>query len=431
MRNHKASLLFIFTFLFLNTALLAQREFLPGKITKSNGETIEALIKISGWKNNPYFIDYKINGEDRIITGKVEDVAAFEIFDKVKYVRADVAFDRSSDLQGQLSTVRDPLWENEILFLKILVESETSLLLHKTNKTMRFYYQKGSGGYEPLVYKKFLSNGRVQRNRAYRKQIQDNFSCGYDLDELRKAEYKIKDMVDLFVGINKCLNHEVNIMQAEGSKGSTTWAIQPGLNFISGRMTKSIIAVGGTQPETYSSNIDGKTDIRIGIEGEYMLPQSINKWSLFFGAAYSGFKASGQWNDVLYFSNLTLLRGTQSWEATVSNITFNIGIRRYFKLNDKTRILTSLGWVPGLTLDLNSSADIALINNNVATTGAKLDPQEVSNFIAGLGIQMGNLTLEARYNTNRQVLNESLLYDLEHSGFSILIGFRFLKDLNK
>ncbi|OEK04960.1 hypothetical protein [Roseivirga misakiensis] len=414
----------------VNVTLVAQSEFLPGSITKSNGQTEEVTIKTAGWKNNPYFITYKSADSDKIITGKLEDIAAFEVYGKAKYVRADVAFDRSSDLQGQLSTVRDPLWENETLFLKVLVESETPLFLHKTNKTMRFYYQNGTNTYEPLVFKKFLSGQRVQRNRAYRKQIQDNFSCGYDLEGLRKVDYEIKDMVSLFVSLNECQNQEVKVMQSEGAKGSTVWAFQAGPNVLSGTMTKSIIAAGGTQPESYATDIDSKLALRIGIEGEYMLPQSVNKWAMFFGASYTGFQASGRWNDVLYFSNLTFQRGFQRWEATVSSINFKIGMRRYVQLNDKSRLFLSFGWQPGLNLDLNSSATISLIDDNILTTGAQLDAQEVSNFIIGLGGQFENLMLELRYNTKRQVFNESILYDLEYQGFSIILGYKFLKNLN-
>lgn len=431
MANYYSSLKFILVLLFINATLLAQSKFLPGKITKTNGETIAVLIKVTSWKNNPKAIQYKLQNETKITTSTVVDISGFEVFNKAKYLRADVAFDRSSDLQGQLSFVRDPIWENEILFLKVLVESEVSLYLHKTNNTMRFYYQKGSGSFEPLVYKKYLSGQRVQRNRAYRKQIQDNFLCGYEIDGLRKLEYKIKDMVKLFKSINECAGNEVNIMQSEGAKGTTNWAFQPGINFISGNMTKTLFATGGTVRDFYVSDIENKSALRIGFEGEYMMPHSLNKWALFFGAAYTSFKSQGEWNDVLFAKDFSFQRGTQKWDATISHVTINIGLRRYIYVNDKFRILASLGWVPGLSLNLNSSVDVGLINGTELFSGADLETREVSNFIAGLGIQTGRATLEVRYNTKRKVLADNVVYDLSYQSISIMIGFNFLKNLKK
>lgn len=413
----------IFSFLlFLNTSLLAQKDFLPGQITKANGETIDVLVKMTGWKNNPYSIQYKLENEDKITLSTAEDIAAFEVFNKAKYISAKVAFDRSSDLLEQLSYVKEPLWENESLFMKVLLESELSLFLHKTNNTTRFYYQNGqSNPLEPLVYKKYQVNQRIKHNRSYRKQIQDNFTCGYDIDGLRTLQYKIKDLVKTFVSINECTGNEVNIIQSEKLKGSTIWAFQTGFKFISGSMTRNSSATLVTTQSASTSDIESKTSLVIGFEGEYMLPRSINKWSLFFGASYSGFNTEGRLDGV-FSPNSPQSGGPQTWDGMVHSITSNIGFRRHLHVNDNLRFLLSLAWAPGFRINLSSGMDVNGINPVVS---------EGSNFNAGFGIQKGLTTLETKYHTRRRVLKDSDLYDLNYQGFSILLSFKFKQEARK
>ncbi|WP_273567563.1 hypothetical protein [Maribacter halichondriae] len=124
--------LYLFVFvLLLSFNCHSQISFEKGYFIDNLDEKTECLIRNVGWKNNPTEFEYKLseNGEtSKKIMHYVREVG---VYNKAKYGRYNVEIDRSSKILSNLSSDRNPNFEEEQLLLKVLVEGSASLFMYE------------------------------------------------------------------------------------------------------------------------------------------------------------------------------------------------------------------------------------------------------------------------------------------------------------
>jgi len=87
-------------------------------------------------------------------------VKEFGINNVSKYVRAHVKMDRSSERIAQMDSKRYPVFQDETLFLLVIVYGEATLFVYKERGLVRFFYQTHDVDINQLVYKTFLMERR-------------------------------------------------------------------------------------------------------------------------------------------------------------------------------------------------------------------------------------------------------------------------------
>ena len=80
-----------------------QAEMKPGYIIKADGVREECQIRDDDWRTNPVRFRYALQSNPSdMLTGTIEDVKEFAV-GGVRYIRAEVDYDKSSDIVGQTS----------------------------------------------------------------------------------------------------------------------------------------------------------------------------------------------------------------------------------------------------------------------------------------------------------------------------------------
>ena len=142
----------------LSIKSFSQIVFEEGYFINESNQKINCLIKNIDWANNPSEFKYKISQDDPVREIDIQKVKEFGITGVTKYIRADVDIDRSGNDINSLGIEKDPVFQKERVFLKVLIEGKASLFIYEERNFTRFFYKMGDSEINQLVYKRYLSN---------------------------------------------------------------------------------------------------------------------------------------------------------------------------------------------------------------------------------------------------------------------------------
>ena len=134
-----------------------QIEFERGYFIDRDGNRTECLIRNQDWQNNPERFSYQLNEASDVEQAGLAQVREFGVYDAFRFIAAEVDIDRASDDINKLDTKRNPTYEREQLFLKVLIEGRATLYSYKGEGLTRFFYSVNSGAISQLVYKRYLN----------------------------------------------------------------------------------------------------------------------------------------------------------------------------------------------------------------------------------------------------------------------------------
>ncbi len=125
-----------------NINAFSQIQFEKGYFISNKNEKIECLIRNNDWKNNPTEFDFKLTKDSESQSLNISTIKEFSIPGSFKFIRAPVKIDRSTDIASLLGTDRNPKWESDTLFLKVLVEGKATLYSYSKGNLFRFFFKK-------------------------------------------------------------------------------------------------------------------------------------------------------------------------------------------------------------------------------------------------------------------------------------------------
>lgn len=117
----------IATFLF-TAPLFSQIKFESGYFINNNNEKVNCLVRNVDWESNPVSFDYKLSEESKVENAGIETVKEFGIGTEVKFIRATVNMDKSSDVVNELSDNRNPVFVEETIFFSINCRRKSNLV---------------------------------------------------------------------------------------------------------------------------------------------------------------------------------------------------------------------------------------------------------------------------------------------------------------
>lgn len=404
----KQLLILLISFLSLNS--FAQVVFEKGYIINNKDQKVECLILNVDWKNNPTEFDYKLNENSEPIKGTLGQVKEFGIANAFKYIRRDVKIDRSGTTVDNLSNDKDPKFNDEQLFLKVLVEGKANLYEYSDRSIKRYFYNKGDNTIEQLVYKTYLvTDSDVAKNNKFRQQLWMDLQCqNITLSDVEKVEYKKKDLIKFFTKYTEYFNDGVVNFAPKEKKDLFNLTLRP-------RINNSSLTIDNSSSKQRNTDFGSKTGFGYGVEAEYILPFNKNKWSIAIEPTFQNFKAQKT-------SNVTdVSGGVQNVSVDYSSIEIPLTFRHYFFLNKNSKLFLNASYI----IDLSSKSTVEFTRNDGSTFNT-LDLKSRNNPALGLGFKQNDkFSVELRYQTTREILGNYVFWNSNYKTVSFIFGYSF------
>ncbi|WP_264563634.1 PorT family protein [Flavobacterium sp. N3904] len=377
-----------------------QINFETGYYTNNTNIKTECLIRNVGWYKNPTEIQYKLNENEveKIVT--IADIKEFGIENCCKYKRFKLKIDRSSSDVNNLSTERNPIFNEETLLLKVLVEGEANLYEYQDVNLVRFYISTGNHEtVEQLVFKEYKNEdtSQIGENNYYKQQLRNNLkSDQLTLSDFENITYKKTKLVDLFVTFNTTKATKTTILETKKDKSAINLKVIAGVN-------GTLFTFGNNYNALTDYTFGTKPVFVIGLEVENIFPFNQKKWSIFADPNFQSYKQT------------EINNSNQSIQADYTFLELPFGARYYMFLNKKSQLFLDAG----IAFSVTSKSTIQY-------SGTALDISNTSNLFTGIGYKSGRYDIELRYNFGRGLLTAYQSWNSNYSSVGILLGYKIL-----
>jgi hypothetical protein len=391
--------LIVFALMAIISKCYSQIDFEKGYFINNEGSRIECFIRNTEWINNPDKFKYKLDLNANAEEATILNVKEFGI-SNLRYIRVTVGIDQSSSDSRKFDNNRFPVWKNETIFLKLIVEGKANLYEYHTANFERFFYSVDNDSIRQLIYKQYIASTneggyysgkglQIRFNGGYLNQLEKDVSCGPKKPGRQKQlKFSKENLANYFAAYNSCNGGTSTIGVDVNKKTDFHLKIKAGADF-------SKLTINGYRDYDYPK----ETNYRLGFEGEIILPYNRNKWSVMFEPTFQTFKSTK----------------IKNAPVTYNSIEIPFGARHYFFLNNDIKIFANLGCVLDIPLNFNiDRSGVEVVKFKIARVNA----------FAGLGLSIKRLSIEGRYFSNRTGLNTNDSYRFVYSKTSIVCGYR-------
>ncbi|KIC02672.1 hypothetical protein OA88_07850 [Flavobacterium sp. JRM] len=404
-------------FLFFFTFSYAQISFEKGYYILNDGSRIECFIRNIDWKNNPTDFKYKTQLSDNDFkTETIANVQEFGIDNETTFKKFKIKIDRTSDEPNKLLADRNPVFKEEVIFLKVLVKGDATLYSYTDQNLNRYFYETKTIPVEQLVYTKYYqidSNDSptiLAENNEYKQQLFQNVKAENTSEkEIIKLNYNKSDLTKYFIKYN---NIKPNLAKEERK-------VNKGIFLVKITPSASIASLSTENDYFLRDNVqlDNKINFKFGVEAEYILPYNKNKWSIFINPAYQTYQDDKTYNVPSGF--IISPETPNNAKVKYTSIQIPIGIRHYMFLNQTSKIFINVAYA----FDAGSKTNITYTDVTNKTT-REYESGSGSNFAFGLGYNFKNkFSFEARLNTKKELMRDYLTYSAKYSSIDFVLGY--------
>lgn len=389
------SLFLLLAVLCSSTFLAAQAPFTRGFIVFESGNRQDVYIQDKDWRSNPTSITYRLTAEGNAQVAGIDEVQSFGIKSGDRFVRANVRIDRASDITANLPSKRAPEWTTKTVFLRVLLESEVSLLQYIDAPLVRYYYQKGNSAIEPLIYRRYTTDGSsISVNDGYKGQLLTELACMRDPD-LDNLEYKKTQLLKYFLDYAECAGNDITYLN-RGTPIQLRWSLHLGANVFNSALSNDLLPVSfaGT------SSINGGFSARAGMSLEVLLPFQRYKWTALVEPVFAYYNAESD-------------EGPET-ELTYQALELTLGIRHYFFLDGNQSLFINGGLVMPFE---GSNSRYDLPDNDL------IEVASLPNFMAGVGFRAGSFSIEGRFQLPRNTTSDFISWRGDLTVYSLQMGY--------
>ena len=389
---------FLLLFVFASNFLIAQITFKAGYYLDNSDNRIDCLIKDVDWKSNPSSFEYKLSESSEVQIGQVQDVKLFQINDFSKFVRKDVQIDRW-DVLSEATTQKHPIYNSETLFLREVIAGPATLYAYVKNSFTTFFYQVSDSQTKQLIRKEYIvetESGYKKRyiNNMYKRQLlEDLKSDGISEKQANNLRYYESDFLKFFQKYNTSVG--ANVESAPPPKVKFHFTPKVGVVQNALKMTYDF-------DDRYNYDFGSKTQVRVGLDMELVLPFNRNKWGIFLEPVYTAYKADG---DGTIFSD----------NVDYKAVEFQFGLRHYMFLNEESKIFLNVGAIYAFSIN-----------------GAEYHPQRYSQAfkyfvpaqaLVGAGYQYNKFSVEVRYLGTQNIVGKQTDWNGKFTSLAFVLGY--------
>jgi len=310
-----------------------------------------------------------------------------------------------------MSTEKNPVYKEETLLLKVLIEGKASLYLYDEGSLTRFFYKINDTEIKQLVYKSYLvnENSSVAKNNYFREQLFIDLKCDNIFQrEYENLNYDRRSLVKLFIKYNKCSDTNFTEFENKEKKDLFNLTLRPRLNSI-------LLSMSSSNVDFYNVKFDSKSNIGVGLEAEFIFPFNRNKWALIVEPTYQYYK-----NEKTKETN-SLLGGQVTAKVDYKSIELPIGLRHYIFLKNDSKIFINASYL----VDFALNSKIELFRKDGSSINS-LDIKSRSTLAVGVGGKLRDkYSIEVRYIIGRSITKDYVFIDSSFSTVSLILGYSF------
>jgi hypothetical protein len=410
---------FLLLVLFISISSYSQISFEKGYFISNEGQKTECLIRNLDWSSNPTNFDFKLTETDEIQKTDITKVKEFSINNISTFKRFTVKMDRSSELAQNLSREKNPIFKEETLFLRVLVDGKASLFSYKEVNLYRYFFSIDNSNVEQLIFKSYLfdkatqdktSNSNntgelaysgVSVNNTFKQQLFNSLkSENISLKEIEALRYNEEELKNLFIKYEKNSNVELKQYSENIKRDYFNIYARIGLS----NSSFSIHQLTNVYNNPWNVDMENQSNIRLGLEFEFVMPYNKNKWSLIAEPTYENFKSEK-------FSN------NRTTNVDYKSFNLPIGVRHYMFLNKNTKLFVNALY----NFSFSQNSKISNKFGNQLNNYNEIDPS--GNFVLGCGISFKDkINLEFRYGFKRSIWNY-VFYEATYESASLIFGY--------
>jgi len=391
--------LFLLLLFYGTNVLSAQQSFESGYYIDNAGNKQNCLINNKDWGSSPKVIQYRLNYNDPIQEFFPSDIQEFGITQGDRYISAEVQIDRSPDQLNTMSTKRNPQWSKEYLFLKVLVDGNADLFFFGQNTLQRFFYRTSSNdSIRQLVYKRYMANDNsIAANTYFQQQLWRDINCdGPSIDWFDRLQYTATSLGNYFLKYNECKGGDLSTNSIPQNQDFFNLRLNPGINI-------ATVSLDSEVPEIQNTNFGTKLNVRFGVEFEFILPQKKERWSLLFEPVFQ------------VFTDETNV-GSDQASLSFPSLDFALGGRRYLPLENGNKIFADALYVPGFTIDFNSSIEYQ--------SGTSFSVLARHGLALGVGWQSQHVQVGGRLYFPKSLGEQYSALTIPYTAFHLFAGFQ-------
>ena len=405
----KKNIVFAILLIFLSVHSYSQIDFEEGYFINESNQKVNCLIKNKNWKNNPSKFEYKILNDDSIRYGDISTIKEFGVNGIFKYIKAKVNIDKSLGEVNNLSNKRSPNFNQELLFLKVLIEGKASLFVYENGNLKRFFYKTDNSAINQLIYKRYLiKENKIAENKMYQQQLLNDLNCNeITFSDVKYVNYNKRDLEKFFIKYNECSKTDYIHYELKQKVNLFNVSLKAGLNY-------SNLTFRNSAYNDLNIDFDNESSFSFGIEAEFVLPYNKSKWAVVIEPTFQSYKTkkSMQVNND-YFGEIF------GSKVNYQSLELPIGVRYYFYLNESSKIFTNISYV--LNFANNSSAQL-LKKDGTSHNKLKINPRR--NIALGVGYKhRDRLSMEMRYYSKHEILDEYTFWISKFQKLSIIFGY--------
>ncbi len=404
----------------------AQKNYTAGQIVTPSGEIIKGEIDYREWIVNPHQIRFRKSGE--VKTFSASELSSFKIDAKnevytsavIIYNTEELDWDEMPQFQTYQEIDNHIEMQQDTVFLLVLVKGKMNLYqLMDKNKRLHYYYQKGNGPYEPLMYRivkimrpgGLLTNSVIEEENLPRSIAFEDYKgqlkyamldCGDMQSAIDKLTYS-RSIMDLVKRYNECAGQLIYVkpkdrahkfLYAFAGRAQSSFEIKDANN-----------AAAKSLPSTWSTTF--------GLGFEFGIPRTKGKFSWIVEALYMSA------NSTITTSQEPLDLGSEDFSYTldVKGFRFN-GLLKYTLLTGKIQ--------PYIKAGLGSSnytrRDFLVKDLTTVQTQSQSLLKTEPFLIGSVGIKAYNFFLDGRYETGNDI-NKVTGFDTSMRRWSVLFGY--------
>jgi len=388
----------------------SQISYEKGYFIDNTGQKTNCLIKNIDWLNNPTEFKFKLSETSEPKIGSIKSIKEFAVYGNSKYVRNTVNIDRSSESIDKLSNDKNPIFNKEELFLKVLVEGKSNLYEYVAGGLRRFFYKKENSNIEQLVFKIYKTiENNVDRNNRFRQQLWVDLKCpNFKMSKIERVDYKKSDLIRFFTEYSDCHNNDLINFETKEKQDLFNLTIRP-------RFNNSSLIIQNSDSKSRNTDFGNKIGFGLGLEAEFILPFNKNKWAIAIEPTIQSFKFEKRTNVSNVYGGVLIA------EVDYSSIEVPVSLRHYFFLNNNSKVFVNASYI----FNVSSESSIKFSRDD-GTNLQLLKIDALNNHAVGIGYkQKDRYSLELRYQTNREILSNYMLWSSDYKTVSIIFGYSF------
>ncbi|MBW1654221.1 outer membrane beta-barrel protein [Flavobacterium quisquiliarum] len=388
----KLTLLILFTFLSFHS--YSQIVFEKAYYIDNNNTKVNCLIRNQDWIKTPKEFQYKLTETEQPQTLTIQQVKEFGFENDTKYQRYTVNIDKSSEIMRNMSYVKNPEFNEETLFLKVLVEGKASLYQYDENDLKRFFFKTDDVAITQLVYKSYkITELEIGHNNHYKQQLANALKDNSISEKnIKNLTYSKDKLVEFFSKYNHLVDPKVATTEIKVKKDLFNLNVRAGVS-------NSSVSLQHKNMPLYDADFGNKTQLRFGVETEFILGFNKNKWAFIIEPTYQ------------FYEEEKTIRN-HNMAINYKSIELPFGIRYYSFLNTNSKLFFNFQYI----VDFQLGSEIKY------PPFGDFDISTRNSFAFGIGYKFKDkYSLEFRYVTKKILQHTSINADFTST--SLVLGY--------